>query len=123
MCWMLAQRREVRSVGLRLRRSAALTLYRLLFPIPCAFLLASILVSGCSMTTAKQVEKGAFEASRSLSGELIERCMKQERDAGRLDQAARNQACLEENDQQQDRAAMIDGRLPPSPDSRPSRGC
>lgn len=75
------------------------------------------------MTAQKQVETGAFEACRSLSGDLFERCMKQERDAGRLDQAARNRACLEENDQQQDRAAMIDGRLPPFPDSRPARGC
>jgi len=84
---------------------------------------ALTLATGCSTTAERQVETAAFEACRGKSGDTFSRCIKQERDAGRVAQDERNRDCLETIAKQEDRAAMIDGRRAPDPQSEPAGGC
>lgn len=80
-------------------------------------------LAACTATEGRYVERAAYEACKSRAGEARGRCIAQERDRARLGLKARNDACQSELDAQADRAAMIDGRRFPDPQSEAFRGC
>ncbi|NRA28825.1 MAG: hypothetical protein HRU11_01080 [Parvularculaceae bacterium] len=85
--------------------------------------LAATSLASCSMTASKQVETAAFEACKGKRGDAFDRCIATERDYARQNQNDRNQECIEDIARQEDRAAMIDGRRAPDPQSIPAQGC
>lgn len=83
-----------------------------------AILAAAILtLPACSLSAERQVLSGAYEACKARTGDSRDRCIAAERERLRLQQAKANDACLEEIARQDDRAAMIDGRRTPDPNT------
>lgn len=85
-------------------------------------LLLAVSTGGCSTTAERQVRSGAYESCKALSGDARDRCIKGETERLRIDQNARNEACLDEIAQQQDRSAMIKGARTGDPNTSAAGG-
>lgn len=76
-----------------------------------------LLAPGC-VSMERYAKSEAFSTCKSRTGDAFDRCMEREEERVFLETTRKNEACQDEIDAQQDRAAMIDGRRAGSPDTQ-----